>query len=329
MELKPKALVLLSGGLDSILATKIVLDQGIEVEAVHFVTPFYNCDYNSIIKFSEELGIKIHIINLGQEFLDIVMNPKHGYGSQMNPCIDCRILMFKKAWDLANKINANFLVTGEVLNERPFSQRFEIMMLIERETGLEGKILRPLSAKLLPPTESEKKGWINREKLFAIKGRRRIPQIKLAEKLGIKDYPSPSGGCLLVDPSFTRRLRDHLKHEGKITLKDAFLLTIGRHFRVNSVKIVVGRNKEENEELLSIARDYKIQYLMVKDYKGPITLIIGKIFPEIIEIAAAITVRYSDAPKNTPVNVIYKSLDEEMEIVTVAMKDEDIKRFMI
>ena len=327
---RPKALVLLSGGLDSLLATKIIIDHGLDVEAVHFITPFCRCDSRAMNKIAKELNLKVHSVFLGQEFLDIVANPKHGYGSQMNPCLDCRILMFKKAKEIADKIGAKFLVTGEVLDERPFSQRMKAMQLIEREAGLEGKILRPLSAKLLPPTEPEKMGWVDREKLFAIRGRRRTPQIELAAKLNIKDYPNPSGGCLLTDPIFARRVREHLKHEGKLTLEDATLLTIGRHFRVEGAKVVVGRNKNENDRLLAIAERRQIAYLKVKDYNGPITLIVGEEKPSIIEKAAAITVRYSDAPRNVPVSVIYHSaVKGESEIRVASMKNEDIERLRV
>ena len=326
---KPKALVLLSGGLDSSLAAKIISEQDVDVEAVHFSTPFCRCSCASVMKVSKELDIKVHSIFLGQEFLDIVANPCYGYGSQMNPCIDCRILMFKKAKELADKIGADFLVTGEVLDERPFSQRLKAMQLIEKEAGLEGKILRPLSAKLLPLTEAEKMGWVDREKLFAIRGRRRTPQIELAAKLGIRDYPNPSGGCLLTDPAFARRIRDHLKHHGKLTLEDALLLMIGRHFRINGIKIVVGRNKDENDRLLAIAERRQIPYLMVKDYKGPITLVLGERSPNIIEAAAALTVRYSDAPKNIPISVLYKDMKGECEIKAIAMSDEQVERFRI
>lgn len=326
---RPKALALLSGGLDSMLAVKLILKQNVEVEAVNFVTPFCLCDKCSVNRFSEELRIKVHRIFLGQEFLDIVVDPPHGYGSQMNPCIDCRILMFRKAKELAEKIGADFLITGEVLDERPFSQKKKIMLLIEREAGLEGRILRPLSAKLLPLSEPEEKGLVDRDRLLAIKGRRRLPQIELARKLGIKDYPNPSGGCLLTDPRFAQRLREHLKHEKGLTLEDVTLLKTGRHFRVNAVKVIVGRNKDENEKLLMIARSNQIPYLEVIDYKGPITLYVGKEKMDSIEKAAAITARYSDAPKNIPVKVMYKDAAKEGIIETKAMKDDELENLRI
>lgn len=326
---RPKALVLLSGGLDSLLATRIMLDQNVDVEAVHFVTPFSKYNYDFINRISRSFGIRVHIIFLGQEFLDVVVKPRYGYGSQMNPCIDCRILMLKRARELADRIGADFLVTGEVLDERPFSQRLRAMQLIEEEAGLRGKVLRPLSAKLLSPTEAEVRGWVDREKLLAIKGRRRTPQMELAAKYGIMDYPTPSGGCLLTDPAFSRRLRDHLKHEGKLTLDDAMLLMIGRHFRIDSVKVVVGRNKYENESLLKIAENNKMPYLLVKDYKGPVTIIVGEADLTTVEKAAAITARYSDAPRETQVKVLYKRGGEEKEIIASPLSDEEIKCFRV
>lgn len=320
---RAKALALVSGGLDSLLAIKLMVDQGIGVEAVNFVTPFCLCDKCSIDKFGGKLGIRIHRIFLGQEFLNIVAHPAHGYGSRMNPCLDCRILMFKKAKQLAARIGADFLLTGEVLDERPFSQRSESMLLIEREAGVEGKVLKPLSAQLLPVTDPEKKGLVRRDRLLSIRGRRRAPQIELAKKLDIGDYPNPSGGCLLTDPRFAERLKEHLKHEGTLTLRDATLLKLGRHFRVNDVKIIVGRNEEENKRLLVIAKRYEIPSLEAVDYMGPLVLLIGKGEPDVLEKAAAITVRYSDAPRNTPIRVRYKGREERI-LETEAVKDEEL-----
>lgn len=327
-EKRPKALALLSGGLDSILAVKLILDQGIEVEAVNFTTPFCLCDKCSLSNFGEKLGIQVHGIFLGQEFLDIVADPPHGYGSQMNPCLDCRILMFKKAEKLAESIGADFLVTGEVLGERPFSQKKEAMLLIEKEAGVEGKVLRPLSAKLLPESDPEKKGLLNRDKLLAIRGRGRTPQIELARKLGIVDYPNPSGGCLLTDPRFAERLKEHLKNEKTVTLRDAALLKLGRHFRINGAKIIVGRNEEENKKLLIITERYRISHLETVNYEGPLTLLVGKEELSILKKAAAITVRYSDAPKTAPVKVEYKGKEEQM-LETEAIKDEELETLRV
>lgn len=319
----------MSGGLDSVLAARIMLDQNVDVEAVHFIIPFAKTSHEIIEKISRDFGIKVHMVPLGEDFLKIIVNPKYGYGSQMNPCIDCRILMLRKAKELADKIGADFLVTGEVLDERPFSQRLRAMQLIEREAGLEGRILRPLSAKLLPPTEAELRGWVDREKLLAIRGRRRKPQMELAARYGIKEYQTPAGGCLLTDPIFSRKLRDHLKHRGELTMDDVALLIVGRHFRINGVKVVVGRNKSENDILLSIAEKNNMLYLTTKDYKGPITVITEEASEAIVEKAAAITARYSDAPKDIEVKVLCRRGSEEKEITVKPMSDEEIEKFRV
>jgi len=327
-EKRPKALALLSGGLDSTLAAKLILDQGVEVEAVNLVTPFCFCDTDALNRLRKKLSVKIHRVFLGQEFLDMVVDPPHGYGSQMNPCIDCRILMFKKAKQLAERIEADFLVTGEVLDERPFSQKKDSMLLIERKAGIEGKVLRPLSAQLLPETDPEKEGLADRDMLLAIRGRRRAPQIELAKKLNIGDYPNPSGGCLLTDPRFAERLREHLKNERMLTSRDIELLKLGRHFRVNGAKIIVGRNEEENKKLLTIAKKHEIPSLEAVDHMGPLTLLVGEANPDVLRKAVAITVRYSDAPRTIPIRVRYRDKEERM-FETEAMNDEDLETLRV
>jgi len=329
MEKKTKALVLLSGGLDSMLAAKLIMEQNIQVEAVHFLNPFSTDDEEHVNDFCREIGIKVHRVYLEEDFLKVVINPRYGYGSQMNPCIDCRILLLKKAKKLAEDIGADFLVTGEVLDERPFSQRRRIMLLIEKEAGLEGKILRPLSAKLLPKSEPEKRGLVDREKLLGIRGRRRLAQIELAKKLAIARYPNPSGGCLLTDPRFAERLREHLKHEKRLSLQDVELLKIGRHFRIGEAKIIVGRNKKENEKLTSIAKKNSLAYMEVVDYVGPVTILVGKICSETVKKAAAITTRYSDALRNSTVKIRFSSKEGEQILETEMIKDEELKRFSI
>jgi len=317
----PKVLMLLSGGLDSTLATKILLDQGLNVEALNFTTPFCLCDKCTVRRVVKMFKIRLHFSAASQDYLDLMADPPHGYGSQMNPCIDCRIYMFRKAREVAEKINAEFIATGEVLDERPFSQRRRAMLLIEREAGLEGKVLRPLSARLLPETEPERRGLVDREKLYAISGRRRLPQIELAEKFSINDYPCPSGGCLLTDPSFAGRLRDFLKHEDRLAFEDVTLLKLGRHFRVGESKIIVGRNKEENEKLLHIAEKSDLPFLELIGHKGPITLLKGSEKGNgIIEKAASITVRYSDAGGEAP--VMYRGNVDRVMTARAANEDE-------
>jgi len=304
-----------------------MLEQGTDLEAVHFTTPFCLCDKCAVSSIGEKFAIKVHNIFLGQEFLDVVTNPPHGFGSQMNPCIDCRILMLRKARDVAQNIRATCIVTGEVLDERPFSQRKNAMLTIEREAGLEGNILRPLSAKLLPETKLEKSGVIDRDKLFSIQGRRRLPQMDLADEYDIKDYPCPSGGCLLTDPQFANRLRDLLRYTDRLTLKEVALLKMGRHFRVEGCKVVVGRNEKENKKLMSITTREKKPYLEVIDYLGPITLVDTN-DDAVVEKAAEITVRYSDAPKNSAVNVKY--MGNKTRVLSVhAAEDQDMEQFRI
>lgn len=323
-----KVLALFSGGLDSALAVRIVQRLGLDVEAVHFTMPFCTCDKCGVEEMGRRLGVRVHHVFLGEEFLDLLMDPPHGYGSQMNICIDCRILMFKKAKELAERIGAEYFVTGEVLGERPFSQRASAMSLIEREAGLEGKVLRPLSGRLLWETELERRGLVRREDLYAIQGRRRTPQIQLAEELGLRDYPSPSGGCLLTDPHFSRRLRDYLSHEGRPTLEDALLLRFGRHFRVWTARVVVGRNEEENKVLEAIAERRSMTRMRVLGYMGPITLVIGEAGEDTLSMAAGITARYSDAPKDVQVEVLV--LDGVERRMTVkAIGDEELSSFRI
>lgn len=304
---KIKVVALLSGGLDSTLAIASMLEQNVDVEAVHFTTPFCNCDACAVDAVGEKFQIRVHNMFLGQEFLDIVAAPPHGYGSQMNPCIDCRILMFTKAKTLAQQVNANYIVTGEVLNERPFSQRRRAMYLIEKASQLEGKVLRPLSAKLLPETELKKTGVIDRKKLHSIQGRRRLPQMRLAKQWGLNDYPCPAGGCLLTDPHFAARLKDFLAHYGTPTVPDVYLLKLGRHFRIHQSKIIVGRNEIENHALLGFTHRIESPYLEVIDFMSPITLVTGPLNDSILRKAAELTVRYSDAPSDLEVNVQYNA----------------------
>ena len=288
-----KALALLSGGLDSILAVKLILDQDIDIVGIHFITPFQISEKKWVNEITKKFKIFLKTVTLGEDYLKIIMKPKFRYGKHMNPCIDCRIFMLKKAKEYAKKINASFLVTGEVLGERPMTQTRESLDIVEKETGLQGKILRPLSAKLLPKTDAEKKGWVDREKLLDIKGRSRRRQIELAKKYGIKEYPSPAGGCLLTYKEFSDKVKDLIEHKKKIGMKDIPLLKIGRHFRFGKNKIIVGRNEDENKQLLKL-KDASDYYFEVPKVGSPITLLKGQKTKKSIERAAVLTARYSD-----------------------------------
>lgn len=250
-----KSVSLFSGGVDSLLATKIILDQGIEVIAVNFITPFSYSKkmlekQNYARTMSQKMGIELIEMTLRENFFEIIKDPKHGYGKNLNPCIDCKILMLKQAYEVMKEKGASFIITGEVLSQRPKSQFLWGLHIIDRDSGLKGLILRPLSAKLLQETIPEKEGWVDRDKLYDFSGRIRGPQFALAQQFGITDYPAPAGGCLLTDPIFARRVNDLLTHD-ELTLENAELLILGRYFRLNpQYKLIVGRNEKENFALL-------------------------------------------------------------------------------
>ena len=326
---RPKVLVLLSGGLDSTLAVKSMIDQDLDVEVAIFTTPFCLCDKCSSGSTVKKFGFKAHKVVLGQEYLDLIANPPRGYGSQMNPCIDCRIMMMRKAKELAQKLGAKCVVTGEVLDQRPFSQTKRAMEFIERKSGMEGKILRPLSAKLLPETEFEKSGQVNREKLHSIQGRRRLPQMDLAKKWGVKDYPCPSGGCLLTDPRFAEKLKELLKHKKALTIDDVNLLRIGRHFRFDGSKFIVGRNENENQSLLRFSNQKNLPYLEVVEHMGPITLLEESCSDEVTKKATEITVRYSDVEKGVEVDVKHVVSGNVGIVRATDASDEEIGLFRI
>ncbi len=241
-----KAISLLSGGLDSMLATEIIRKQGIEVIAFNVKTPFCIPKKDGTSEATEaanQLKVPLKVVSVGKDYLQMLRNPKYGYGKNMNPCIDCKIFMIKKAKKYAKEIGADFLFTGEVLGERPKSQHGPALKIIEEEAGLKGKLLRPLSAKLLRETEAEKKGLVDRTKLYNIQGRSRKPQFQLAREFGITSFPAPAGGCLLTCEEYSKKLRDLFANKKRISMADVALLRVGRHFRLGKNKIIVGRNE--------------------------------------------------------------------------------------
>ncbi len=307
-----KAIVLLSGGLDSTLAAKVVQDLGIELIAFNTISPFCLCNHRTATgcfhgasAVAKDLGIRFLCQDVAEEFLEIVKAPAHGYGSNINPCIDCRLLLFKKARELMVKEGAAFVITGEVVGQRPMSQQPRTLLLIEKESGLAGLVVRPLSAGVLEPSIPELNGWIPRERLLAFHGRGRREQFALAEKFGINDYPCPSGGCLLTDPSFSKRVKDLIKHN-EFTLDNVKLLKVGRHFRLTKeVKLIVGRNEEENERLLAFAREGDYVFTPPDDIAGPNALAKGLLTRELIELAGSIVARYCDSQGNNEIEVTY------------------------
>jgi len=333
---KPKAVALLSGGLDSSLAVRMMLDQGVEVEAVAIKTPF--CDFDCgkgcghrVKEVADELGIKLKTVYLGDEYLRMLKNPRHGYGSGMNPCIDCREMMYSAAKDHMVKIGADFVVTGEVLFQRPMSQNHRALDIIENETGLAGKVLRPLSAKCLPPTEAEKAGIITRDKLGDIKGRSRKGQLALAQHYGISDPPNAAGGCLLTDPAFSKRVSDLLDHsEGIPSINDIELLKVGRHFRLNPrTKLVVGRNQEENDIISALMIDGDI-LIEAKEYVGPTCIVRARNYDDADVVkSAAIALRYSDCPDDAESRVRVVSCGTESELSVRPAGDHDLEDLRI
>ncbi|MEO0132299.1 MAG: tRNA 4-thiouridine(8) synthase ThiI [candidate division WOR-3 bacterium] len=322
-----KAIGLISGGLDSILAAKMVLEQGVMVIGVNFISPFFDKS-QFVNETAKLLGIEIQIIELKDDYIKLIKNPKYGYGKNLNPCIDCHMYMLRLAKQIMESENADFVFTGEVLDERPMSQNRQALEIIEKESGLEGKLLRPLSAQLLAPTVAELEGKIKRELLGCIRGRSRKPQLELARKFGITSFPQPAGGCLLTEPSFAGRLRDAFRY-GEDTIYEINLLKIGRHFRFDdpqNTKVIVGRDKRENQILSRLAREVDL-VLEPVDTTGPVVLVPNrKPTPLILNLASGLCARYSDKVHNENlVKVKYKDIIMEV----APLSDEVINKYRI
>ncbi len=308
-----KAIALISGGLDSILAARLIKEQGVTVIALHFYLPFcsrqpepaYGCS-DGVKKASEQLGIELKIANVSNEFLPVLKSPRYGYGSHINPCIDCKILMLRQAKASMAGWGADFVITGEVLGQRPMSQHKQALAAIEKGAGLEGLIVRPLSAKLLPETVPEKEGWLCREKLLDFNGRGRRRQMDLARDLGIQDYANPAGGCLLTDPFFSNRIKDLIAHR-ELELHNVELLKAGRHFRLSEgAKLVVGRDEKENQRLLGLAMQGDYLFMPPDDVAGATALGRGTFDDALLSLAGSITSRYFDLDGKALARVICK-----------------------
>jgi len=292
------AVVMMSGGLDSRLAARIVLEQGVTVVAFTYEMAFLagasgDTAEPEVAKACRALGVPLKVVEDDLAFIEILKHPRHGYGRHMNPCIDCRIRQFRLAKEYMEEIGGHFLATGEVLGQRPMSQRREIMPLIDREAGVEGLVLRPLSAKRLSPTLPEEKGWVDRAALYGISGRSRKQQIELAAQFGITDYPAAAGGCLLTYEGFARKVRDLFGHKPEAAVRDVRLLKVGRHYRLpGGGKAIVGRDEGENERLLGLALDGDVIYNR-EDTVGPIVLLCDTTDQGDGALAAALCVSHS------------------------------------
>lgn len=293
--MNPKAIALLSGGLDSTLAVCMMKGQGIEIEAVNFQTMF-GCCKDDARQVAHRLGVKFTFLKVGDDYLDLVKNPAHGYGRGINPCVDCRGYMFQTAKKYMETVGASFLVSGEVLGQRPMSQKMTDFRLIEEDCRLEGKIVRPLSAKLLPVTEPERSGILDRRKLYGIQGRSRQKLLELAEKFGIEDPPGPSSGCALTSPVFAKKVRDIFDHREDYERWEFEILKRGRHFRLDhETKIIVGRNENENQ-YLEYLHPKGTTLLVCKNFSGPHALLAGQRSEENLQRAASIMLRYAQKP---------------------------------
>jgi hypothetical protein len=331
-----KALALLSGGLDSTLAVKVMLEQGIAVEALNFISPFCTCTgknagcKSEAVRVAAEFNIPIKVMNKGIEYLEIVRKPRHGYGKGMNPCVDCRIFLLRKAREYMTECGADFVITGEVLGQRPMSQRRDTLRVIERESGLTGLLLRPLSARHFEPTIPEREGWVDRDRLLAMHGRSRKEQIQLAAELDVKNYPCPAGGCLLTELSFVSKVKDVFAHTDLLNLRDFRLLKLGRHFRISSLtKVIVGRDEPENDLLERVAEpgEATVRWL---EGGSPLGLLLGDVDDTMLETAAKIVLRYTKAEMGRECSVVTVIDGNERNIrVTNEFDEQKIEEFRI
>lgn len=329
--MKAKAVALFSGGLDSILAVKLILEQGIEVITLHFVNPFVGSNTrDKVDEMARRLEVRLEKVPLGDDYLEVVRNPRFGYGKNLNPCLDCRIFTLSRAREHMERVGAEFVFTGEVLGERPMSQRRDALRIVERESGLDGRLLRPLSAKLLQPTIPELEGIVDRERLLDIRGRSRKPQMELAAKYGITYYPHPAGGCLLTDPKFSERLRDLFRHN-QVFWRGIELLKVGRHFRLpTGQKVVAGRDQADNEQVARLAQGDEVKFT-VEGYGSTLALLVGEPEEQALLQAAAICARYSSARTLKAVPVRYWSEDGKVHgrVVVSPMGETELDKYRI
>ncbi len=328
-----KAVALISGGLDSMLAAKVIMEQGIQVEGINFFTGFCVEGHthairkkdknkqkrNNALWSAEQLGIKLHIVDIIDEYKDVLINPKHGYGAHMNPCLDCKIFMVNKAKQWIQENGFDFIITGEVIGQRPMSQRRETMPVVAAESGADDLLLRPLCARNLPMTLPEREGWVDREKLYDFSGRSRKPQMALAEAFGFEDYAQPAGGCcFLTDEHYSTKLVDLWQARGKkeYDLDDVMLLKVGRHIRPKkNFKLIVAREEGEARFM----QGYKNHFINMNcaSHRGPLVLIDGEPSGEDLILAGQITARYGQGRDAEEVTLQIREKDKPERLITV------------
>jgi len=322
---KPKAVALISGGLDSLLAARVVMEQGVHVEGINFYTGFCVEGHthairkqdrakpkrNNALWSAEQLGIKLHIVDIIEDYKDVVINPRHGYGANLNPCLDCKIFMVDKAREWIEEHGFDFIITGEVVGQRPMSQRKDTMPVIAHDSGAGDRLVRPLSAKNLPATLPETRGWLDRDKLYGFNGRSRKPQMALAERFGFEDYAQPAGGCcFLTDKQYSVKLDDLWATRGsrEYDLDDIMLLKVGRHLRPRpNFKIIVGREEGENHFLEGYRK--RFIHMIPISHTGPLVLLDGEVSAADVELAARLTARFSQGRDAEQVTIEVKPLD--------------------
>ncbi len=323
-----RALGLCSGGLDSILSALVLRNQGIHVEWITFETPFFSA--TKARRAAKQTGIRLHIQDITGDYLEMLKDPPAGYGKNMNPCMDCHAMMFKKAGEFMTTQGFDFLFSGEVLGQRPMSQNANSLRYVTKHSEFGDHILRPLSAQRIAETPMEKNGLVDRQQLLGLSGRSRKPQIELAAQFGIKDYPAPAGGCHLTDPNYSKRLKDLFDHEADVTANGLYLLKYGRHMRLNpATKIVVGRTQKDNEHILNHCDPKTDTILKVKIHAGPIVVMPGGGPKEMIFLAGAICAGYSKAPESSPVAVDVSSEGQTESVNVLSILPSEAKRFLI
>jgi tRNA U34 2-thiouridine synthase MnmA/TrmU len=333
MSTQPKAVALISGGLDSMLATRLVMDQGVHVEGLNFFTGFCVEGHthairkqdktkpkrNNALWVAEQLGIKLHIVDVIEPYKDVVINPKHGYGANLNPCLDCKGFMVQKAYEWIQAHQFDFIITGEVMGQRPMSQRKNTMPVVQKESGAGDLLVRPLCAKLLPPTRPELEGWLDREQLLDFSGRSRKPQMALAARLGIEDYAQPAGGCcFLTDQAYSKKLADLWQARGnrEYELDDIMLLKVGRHLRPKQhFKVIISREEGESRFLEGYRKQFV--HLITTSHGGPLALIDGDVDASDIQLAAQLVARYSQGRSADIVDVEVNRKDGSSEVLHV------------